>query len=734
MPLLFRRMQFCWVCLSFLGGAPAQAKLLAVEPQSALPPPRATTTAPVQEQPAIVSDGAPPPQRIVRGQDGDGFPERIARLQRTVQSDATRLEELKCLLDGPNSAYSKAESAFNHLDQRLADCKKAVQQALMDGNLELVTSRQEELAAIEKMWAQAKKEFQIAFEQHRAQQASAQTLEMKIQKDREALDRLRGDDRPPAATPPAQPAPVGPQPGIAPLSPARLPNDNLPAATVPAPAGLIPGAPLPAADASPSGAAASPSGMVTPGGIATPGSIAAPSGIATPNSEGQASHNKSRPDPRVEEAEKLAAKSEVAAQLAERDAASITERLDFLRQDIELERKLRAVSASKMAMARDQLRDLNGQLESKLAAGEEVVSVRRQIREAEDALVSAQADSGRIAEHLDGLQTELSTLQSEQVAALLEAETKREQAAVAQQAVDSLNSPFSLHNMLVWLAGHGLTIVLVLIVLAIALWAGRLLENRLVALVAFRSSRGEREERENRAKTLVSVLHNALRTLALGGAAVMILDECGVPVGPILGGAAVVGLAVAFGAQSLIKDYFTGFTVLMEQQYMIGDVIRIGDVTAQVERISLRMTVLRDLQGRVHFIPHGQITTVTNLTHEWSRAVLDIGVAYEEDADQVIGVLLDVGRGLRQDRRFAAMILEDPVMLGVDAFGDSAVVIKFMIKTRPLNQWDVKRELLRRIKRRFDELGIEIPYPHRKLYFAKQPDVDPAAQEKRKAG
>ena len=128
------------------------------------------------------------------------------------------------------------------------------------------------------------------------------------------------------------------------------------------------------------------------------------------------------------------------------------------------------------------------------------------------------------------------------------------------------------------------------------------------------------------------------------------------------------------------------------------------------------MTVLRDLEGCVHFVPNGEITSVTNMTHGWSRALFDIGVAYKENVDQVMEVILEVGKELRKDPQFRTLILEDPTMLGVDSFGDSAVVIKFFIKTRPLQQWTVKRELLRRLKNRFDELGIEIPFPHRTVY------------------
>jgi small conductance mechanosensitive channel len=183
-----------------------------------------------------------------------------------------------------------------------------------------------------------------------------------------------------------------------------------------------------------------------------------------------------------------------------------------------------------------------------------------------------------------------------------------------------------------------------------------------------------------------------------------------------MGGAAVLGLAVAFGAQNLIKDYFSGFMVLLEDQYGINDVVRIGSISGMVEHISLRTTVLRDLEGIVHFIPHGTISTVSNLTHGWSRALFDVDIAYSEDIDRVMEVLLDLGRELRRDPIFGPLILDDPEMLGVDELANSSVIVKFFLKTRPLQQWTVKREMLRRIKNRFDQLGIEIPYPHQTVH------------------
>ncbi|MGE3776415.1 MAG: mechanosensitive ion channel family protein, partial [Pirellulaceae bacterium] len=184
----------------------------------------------------------------------------------------------------------------------------------------------------------------------------------------------------------------------------------------------------------------------------------------------------------------------------------------------------------------------------------------------------------------------------------------------------------------------------------------------------------------------------------------------------IVGGMAVLGLAIAFGIQNLMRDYFSGFVILMESQYAINDVVKIGNFGGLVERVTLRLTQLRDLDGTVHFIPNGQISTVSNLTHGWSRAVFDIPVAMDEDIDRAGQVLLELGKELRGDPAFRDLILDDPEMLGVEMFTDSAMVLRLLIKTRPLRQWTVKREMLRRIKKRFDAEGIEIPFPTQVVY------------------
>lgn len=204
----------------------------------------------------------------------------------------------------------------------------------------------------------------------------------------------------------------------------------------------------------------------------------------------------------------------------------------------------------------------------------------------------------------------------------------------------------------------------------------------------------------------------------------MVLNEFGVNVAPLLAGMGIVGLAFGFGGQYLIRDIISGIFVLFEDQFHVNDVVKIGDLAGLVQKINLRVTVLRDLEGRVIFIPNGEIKSVINYTKEWSRALFDIGVAYKENVDHVMDVIKQLGKEMREDPYYSKLILNDLEMLGVDSFGDSEVTIKFMIQTLPIKQWEVSREFRRRLKNRFDELGIEIPFPHRTLYWGVGPEND----------
>ncbi|MFA6636412.1 MAG: mechanosensitive ion channel domain-containing protein [Candidatus Omnitrophota bacterium] len=204
----------------------------------------------------------------------------------------------------------------------------------------------------------------------------------------------------------------------------------------------------------------------------------------------------------------------------------------------------------------------------------------------------------------------------------------------------------------------------------------------------------------------------------------IVLEKHGLDMAPLLAGAGIMGLAFGFGGQYLIRDLINGLFILIEGQYRVNDVVKIGEYGGLVEDINLRITTLRDLEGRVIIVPNGEIKTVVNFTREYSQALLDVGVAYKEDVDKVMEVIKDMGKEMRQDAYFKRLILGDLEMLGVDDFSSSAVMIKFRIKTLPIKQWEVMREFRRRLKNKFDELGIEIPFPHTTVYWGTGKDND----------
>ena len=228
-----------------------------------------------------------------------------------------------------------------------------------------------------------------------------------------------------------------------------------------------------------------------------------------------------------------------------------------------------------------------------------------------------------------------------------------------------------------------------------------------------------------RVKTLMNVLRTIVVGLVWFIAALTALGQMGVNVGPILAGAGVVGLAVGFGAQNLVKDLVSGFFLILENQVRVGDVAIINGTGGLVEAITFRTIVLRDLSAVVHVFPNGSINTLSNVSKDWSAYVLDIGVAYKEDTDRIVEVMRRVGAELREDSKFGAAMIDDIEIFGVDQFADSAVIIKGRLKTMPLQQWNVGREYRRRLKKAFDAERIEIPFPHRTLYMG---EASPAFQ------
>jgi small conductance mechanosensitive channel len=219
-----------------------------------------------------------------------------------------------------------------------------------------------------------------------------------------------------------------------------------------------------------------------------------------------------------------------------------------------------------------------------------------------------------------------------------------------------------------------------------------------------------------RAETLGRVVRYLIAMVISAIALMLVLAEVGVSLAPILGAAGVVGLAIGFGAQSLVKDYFTGFFILFEDQIRTGDVVNVAGIGGLVEDITLRHVRLRDYDGNVHFVPNSLITTVTNMSRLYAQAVVDVGVAYRENVDEVFAVMRKVGDQMRKDDTFGPKILDDLEIAGVEKLDDSAVVLRCRFKVLPLEQWGVRREYLRRLKAAFDEQGIEIPFPHVTVY------------------
>lgn len=220
-----------------------------------------------------------------------------------------------------------------------------------------------------------------------------------------------------------------------------------------------------------------------------------------------------------------------------------------------------------------------------------------------------------------------------------------------------------------------------------------------------------------RADTLAHVIRDVARAFILVVGAMMILSEVGIALKPLLAAAGLGGLAIGFGAQSLVKDMISGFFILLENSVRVGDVVEVAGVSGLVEEVRLRTITLRDLSGNVHVVPNGLVDKVKNMTKVFSYYLFDIGVAYREDIDEVMAVLIAIAAELQADPSFGPDILEPLDMLGVDQFADSAVIIKCRIKTKPMEQWRIGREMNRRIKKTFDAKGIEMPFPHRTIYW-----------------
>jgi small conductance mechanosensitive channel len=261
------------------------------------------------------------------------------------------------------------------------------------------------------------------------------------------------------------------------------------------------------------------------------------------------------------------------------------------------------------------------------------------------------------------------------------------------------------------------TLILVLVVYLIT---KRILRFSIVKIQLRLQAKYEREaklEESKRTNTLIGIVRGTLNITLSVIFILIILRELGIDIAPLLAGAGIIGLAVGFGAQELVRDVISGFFMLLENQLRVGDIVKINDTGGVVEGIELRTITLRDLSGTVHIFQNGKINSLSNMTKGWSGAVFDIGVAYKENADHVISIMKEVAEELRGSEDFRDLILEPMEVFGLDSFGDSAIVIKARIKAVPGKQWVVGREYRKRLKAAFDNAGVEIPFPHRTIYW-----------------
>jgi small-conductance mechanosensitive channel len=282
-----------------------------------------------------------------------------------------------------------------------------------------------------------------------------------------------------------------------------------------------------------------------------------------------------------------------------------------------------------------------------------------------------------------------------------------------------------------WLGEHGWRIALIIGIAILAVISMGEIIPRIVVRTLSRRPEETEDEVKKRSDTLSKVLVGTSQVFIVFVAIFMILSELEIDIAPILAGAGVVGIAIGFGAQSLVKDLVAGFFIIIENQYRVGDVVKIADASGIVESINLRRTVLRDLDGIVHIVPNGEIRVADNYTKEWSRVNLNISVAYGEDLDHVMEVINKVGRELAEDPDWKEAVITAPTAWRVDNFGDSGIEIKIVGDTQPMRRWEVMGQLRLRLKREFDKEGIEIPWPHTKLYFGNAPPAPEDDQTKK---
>jgi len=646
--------------------------------------------------------------------------EVVAMLERVIRGNERELDDLTPRLE-EQEELDEARDVFQHLDDLKQSLDRERKKAQAAGEPSRLEEIDRQAKALQAPWDLARGRLNLDLRARMLMLERIEILRTVLAHDRRRLAavlttgdlaQFLDDDRTPE--PPPAPDQAVPTPPIAQAAEAvaetKKPDDAPKAVQIP----IIPGQPLvpkevkaeepakkdavaPAAEAAKADAAKAEASAPA----AAPGADAEKKPTAPPSKE------------LISAKKDLAARSTAVQKLQER-TMTLDARMQSLARSLEIVRELVEVSRQSVQNA-TQTRDY---LQDELADGKPSAAVQAWTHDGGDALGSmdrriraATEDEKRLRSRFEEMVEERALVVDALQKTSLRAQSAQAGLEQTQEKVEALQSPLSSHNIRAWLWMHGPSIVATLVVMSILYLLVSRYAHKIVEIFASRGLRGSKAERDNRMDTLVSVLQNTGSVVVLIGGGSTLLSQVGIPITPLLGGAAVAGVAVAFGAQNLIKDFFYGFMILLENQYKLKDVVKIGDHSGQVEQITLRMTALRDGDGGLHFLPNGSTTSVVNLTHGWSSASFAVRIAWEEDVDRVIGIITDLGKEIRQDPKLRLMIVDDLNMMGVDALTDTAVVILFSIKTLPLQQWNVKREFLKRLKKKFQEKKVLLPPP-----------------------
>ncbi len=600
--------------------------------------------------------------------EGASDAERIVRIRRGIKLDKEKLRGLGIELRSRVRWFEDLAEGMTEVAAELNENKEALERLGKDTDPEQTKELQLRIAELQEDYDLYNRQTDLALTAERKTKDQIKALTAKIETDQRSLAELTGD------------APIAPR--VRAVEPAPAPAAEAAPDMSTAP-GMSPGIPAPAAPRPPKEGPSA----------ATAAQLRAQKVLADKEQELERARNE------VEDYVERRRAIETQLELEEGLAKTETDEIENLEQALEIWQK-------RLALATE--------------AGDEERAARsaRAIDGLADIIEEAKRATAVRAEYRASLRKRLELAEQEGLRVNSVADQRRKELESARRSLVWLESPVHPQNVAHWAVQRGPRILLVIAMIAVLLILLQV-SARGVARTFVRRRRGGRSEGTERADTLAISFRSAARVLIVLIGVMLILQEAGLDIRTVLGGAAIFGVAVAFGAQDLMRDYLSGFLILLEDQYQLGDLVTIEGITGTVESVNMRVTVLRDLEGRVHFIPNGNIKSVTNRTYGWARPVFEIPVRFDEDVDRVMEVLLEVAAGLMTDPNWKPFVRGEPEMLGVDKLTDHGIIIKFMVRTVPDQLFAVRREMLRRISKRFNELGIQISVPHRLIMHDK---------------